>query len=56
MHLSGNQSRKGLVENPTGCKQGKLINEEMVKAGMANAETYKDRGELKYEKRLGAGR
>lgn len=56
MHLSYNQSREGLKENPTGCKKGKLVNEAMVQAGMARAEKYKDRGELKYEKRLGEGR
>ena len=53
MHLSGNSSREGLKENPTGCKKGKLVNEEMVKKGMAQAEKYKERGELKYEKRIG---
>lgn len=52
MHLSRNQSRPGLSENPAGCKEGKLVQEEMVKAGMAKVEVYKDRGELKYQKRL----
>lgn len=52
MHLSGNQSRPGLIENPQGCKKGKLVQEELVKAGLAKIEVYKDRGELKYEKRL----
>jgi len=52
MHLSRNQSRPGLTENPAGCKKGKLVQEEMVNAGMAKVETYKDRGELKYEERI----
>lgn len=52
MHLTYNTSRPGLTENPEGCKEGILINEEMVKEGLATAERYKDRGELKYEIRL----
>lgn len=52
MHLSGNASRKGLTENPPGCKEGVLVNEEMVNKGLATAVRYKDRGELKYEGRL----
>lgn len=52
MHLSYNRSREGLRENPEGCKEGKLVNEEMVKKGLARVETYKERGELKYEERL----
>jgi endonuclease YncB( thermonuclease family) len=52
MHLTDNTSRPGLLENPEGCKQGKLVNEEMVKAGLAPYEKYKDRGELKYELRI----
>lgn len=52
MHKSGNTSNPGLTENPEGCKQGKLINEEMVKTGLATPTFYKDRGELKYEDRL----
>lgn len=53
MHLTYNSSREGLKENPKGCKKGKLANEEMVKKGLASAETYKERGELKYEGRIG---
>ncbi len=45
--------REGLKENPEGCKKGKLINEEMVRKRLASAETYKERGELKYEGRIG---
>lgn len=56
MHLTYNSSREGLVENPEGCKKGKLVNEEMVKKGFASSERYKERGELKYEKRIQAGR
>jgi endonuclease YncB( thermonuclease family) len=52
MHLSYNRSREGLTENPAGCKKGKLVQEEMVKAGMARVELYKDRGELKYQERI----
>lgn len=52
MHLTYNRSREGLTDNPAGCKKGKLVQEEMIKAGLARVEVYKDRGELKYEKRL----
>ncbi len=52
MHLSKNESKPGLIENPQGCIKGKLVNEEMVHAGFATIVTYADRGELKYEKRL----
>ncbi|MBI5620545.1 thermonuclease family protein [Candidatus Gottesmanbacteria bacterium] len=53
MHLTFNSSREGLTENPKGCKDGTLVNEEMVQKGLASAEKYKDRGELKYERRMG---
>ena len=52
MHKSGSESMPGLTENPNGCKKGKLINEELVKSKLAVPVVYKDRGELKYEKRL----
>ena len=52
MHLTYNTSREGLKENPDGCKKGKLVNEEMVRRGLASTERYKERGELKYEERL----
>jgi len=52
MHLNKRQSRPGLTENPEGCQEGKLANEEMVKAGLAEVLNYKGRGELKYESRL----
>jgi endonuclease YncB( thermonuclease family) len=52
MHLTYNRSKEGLKENPVGCKKGKLVQEEMVKAGLAKVEVYKDRGELKYEERI----
>jgi endonuclease YncB( thermonuclease family) len=52
MHLTYNRSKEGLKENPAGCKKGKLVQEEMVKAGLAVVEVYKDRGELKYEERI----
>ncbi len=52
MRLSFNRSRPGLTDNPEGCKKGKLVQEEMVKAGLAKVEVYKVRGDLKYEKRI----
>ncbi|MBU2052345.1 thermonuclease family protein [Patescibacteria group bacterium] len=52
MRLSYNKSRPGLTENPEGCKEGELLNEAMVKAGLAETLNYKGRGELKYEERL----
>jgi len=52
MHLTYNRSRPGLTDNPAGCKKGKLVQEEMIKVGLAEVELYKDRGELKYQKRL----
>jgi endonuclease YncB( thermonuclease family) len=52
MHKSGNESNIGLTANPSGCKKGKLINEELVKSGLAETVSYSARGELKYEKRL----
>ena len=52
MRLSFNRSRPGLTENPEGCKMGKLVQEEMIKANLAKVEVYKERGDLKYENRL----
>lgn len=52
MHKSGNESNEGLIDNPEGCKKGKLINEELVTLHFADPVVYKDRGELKYQKRL----
>jgi endonuclease YncB( thermonuclease family) len=52
MHLTYNQSKPGLTENPEGCKKGQLVNEMMVKKGLAKMIFYKDRGEMKYEERL----
>lgn len=52
MELSGNQSKPELTENPPGCKQGKLIQEEMVRSGAAKPVIYPDRGKLKYQSRL----
>jgi len=49
MHLSGNESREYLTENPDGCKKGLLINREMVEKGQAKAVEYENRGRLKYE-------
>lgn len=49
MHKSGNESNEGLVENPEGCKDGKLINAELIKKDYADVVTYQDRGNLKYE-------
>ncbi len=50
--MTGIQSRPGLMENPDGCNKGKLVNEELVRAGLVAAERYKDRGALKYEQRI----
>lgn len=52
MHKSDNESNMGLTDNPTGCKKGKLINEELTKSGFAEVVSYTDRGPLKYESRL----
>lgn len=52
MHLTYNSSREGLIENPKGCKQGKLVQEELAKKKLVSTVKYKDRGELKYEERL----
>jgi hypothetical protein len=52
MHLTYNSSREGLIENPKGCKQGKLVQEELAKKNLVSTVKYKDRGELKYEERL----
>lgn len=52
MHLSYNESREGLKENPKGCTKGTLVNEAMVDAGLAKTEAFKERGALKYEERL----
>jgi len=52
MHKSGNKSMPGLTENPEGCKNGKLINEELVENNFAETVIYKDRGELKYQNRI----
>ena len=52
MHKSNNERNEGLIDNPKGCKKGKLVNEELVKGNLASPVVYKDRGELKYESRL----
>lgn len=52
MHKSGNESNEGLINNPEGCKKEKLINEVLVTSHLAEPVVYKDRGELKYKKRL----
>lgn len=52
MYKSRNESNPGLIENPKGCKKGKLVNEEMVKRGFAKTVVYKDRGPTKYESRI----
>lgn len=52
MHLTYNQSKPGLMNNPDGCKKGKLVQEELVNSGKATINVYKDRGELKYVRRL----
>ena len=52
MHKSQNESNPGILENPTGCKKGKLVQEELIKNKYATTVKYADRGEQKYEKRL----
>lgn len=52
MHKSNNESNPGLSQNPEGCKNGKLVNEEVIKSGLAIPMFFKDRGELKYQKRI----
>jgi endonuclease YncB( thermonuclease family) len=52
MHKSKNESNEGLLENPEGCVNGMLVNEEMVKMGFAEPVVYADRGALKYESRI----
>ncbi len=52
MHLSGNRSREGLLENPDGCEKGELVNEKMIDEDFAEIVKYKKRGPLKYEERV----
>jgi len=52
MHKTYNTSWPQLTTNPIGCQEGKLINEQLVRASAAKAEVYKDRGPLKYEDRI----
>jgi len=52
MHKSDNESNVGLIDNPEGCKKGKLINEELIRSDLASPVVYADRGPLKYEFRL----
>lgn len=42
----------GLIDNPKGCSQGKLVNEEMVIDGKAISAFYEGRGKLKYQGRI----
>ncbi len=49
MHKSDNESNEGLIDNPEGCKKGKLVNAELVKKDCADVVAYQDRGKLKYE-------
>jgi endonuclease YncB( thermonuclease family) len=52
MHKGANESGPGLTDNPEGCQKGKLINEELVKAGLAETVSYAGRGPTKYASRL----
>ena len=52
MHKSDNESNPGLIDNPEGCKKGKLVNEQLVIKRFAEPVVYKDRGELKYQNRI----
>ena len=49
---SPNNPSIGITGNPNRCKSGKLIQEELVKAGMAKPLFYKYKGEGKYERRI----
>ncbi len=53
MYLNASESRDGLTDNPKGCSKGKLVQEELIKKGVVWLQVYVDRGELKYQKRLG---
>ena len=55
MFLNKRQSKPGLTENSEGCKKGKLVQEEMVKAKMAVTVNYGSRGKTKYQERIAAG-
>lgn len=52
MYKSQSESNLGILENPVGCKKGKLVQEELVKNKFATILKYADRGEQKYEKRI----
>lgn len=52
MYKSKNESNEGLIENPVNCKRGQLVNEEVLRKSGLEPVFYKDRGELKYQKRL----
>ena len=52
MHKSDNESNPGLIDNPEGCKKGKLVDEQLVIKRFAEPVVYKDRGELKYQNRI----
>jgi len=52
MKLSERTHREGLRENPGGCKDGKLVSEEMIKRGYSEPYFLKKKKEMKYEKRL----
>lgn len=47
-----NSHNEGLVENPIGCKNGILINEQIVKMGWSKVYFLSKKGEMKYEGRL----
>lgn len=51
---SPNNPTNGFVNNPDGCKKGKLVQEELVRAKMAVPLIYKYKGEGKYEGRIKA--
>ncbi len=52
MKLTDRTHRPGIKENPEGCKKGKLVNEEIIKAGYSKVYFLSKKGEMKYEKRL----
>ncbi len=52
MVKSKNQSKEGIMGNPVGCKQGMMINEQMVKLGLGKVYFLEKKGDMKYEERL----
>lgn len=52
MIKTSNSHNAGLTENPVGCKQGVLVNEQIIKMGWSKVYFLSKKGEMKYEARL----